>query len=160
MKRIKKISLYIEIFTGKELLYTNWSKNQREATEHRKRAHACIRTKYTRWQCMPAGVIDISKYAMADRSRRVLVRMTAALPTPPRTKAPTRQFYRTLHPSRICLGKFSENHVCEFPLVNGKSIFRYIVDDHEQLSRRISKFLSVQNSYVFISMLRLKFSSF
>lgn len=30
---------------------------------------------------MPAGVIDISKYAMADRLRRVLVRMTAALPT-------------------------------------------------------------------------------
>lgn len=30
---------------------------------------------------MPAGVIDITKYAMADRSQRVLVRTTAAQPT-------------------------------------------------------------------------------
>lgn len=38
MKKMKKISLYIEIFTRKELLHTNWSKNPRESTEHRKRA--------------------------------------------------------------------------------------------------------------------------
>lgn len=46
---------------------------------------------YVGIRCMPAGVIDITKYAMADRSQRVLVRTTAALPTPPRIQ---------LHPSR------------------------------------------------------------
>jgi len=42
-----------------------------------------------------------------------------------RMHQPLGWFYRTLHPSRTRLGKFSENHVREFPLVDGKSIYRY-----------------------------------
>lgn len=34
------------------------------------RAHTCICISASVQQCMPAGVIDISKYAMADRSQR------------------------------------------------------------------------------------------
>lgn len=56
------------------------------------RACACTCTNiYVGIRCMPAGVIDITKYAMADRSQLVLVRTTTALPTLPRIQ---------LHPSR------------------------------------------------------------
>jgi len=50
---------------------------------------------------MPAGVIDISKYAMADRSQRVLVRTTAALPTPARTTNAPASLYRAIRPSGV-----------------------------------------------------------
>lgn len=137
MKKVKKIlslSSCIEIFRKKEQLCTNWSKNPRVEPRNTVSAHVHTHAhvhKHTRWRCMPAGVIDISKYAMADRSQRVLVRTTTALPTPPRTNAPAvTRLYRTLHPSRTRLGKFSENHVREFPLVDRKSISRCIIDVH------------------------------
>jgi len=64
-------------------------------------------------RCMPAGVIDISKCAMADRSQRVLVRTTAALPTPARTTNAPASLYRAIHPSgvsrKIQFGKSSRS---------------------------------------------------
>jgi len=62
---------------------------------------------------MPAGVIDISKYAMADRSQRVLVRTTATLPTPARTTNASASLYRAIHPygvsGKIQFGKSSRS---------------------------------------------------
>jgi len=126
IEKILSLSLYRDIYKIRIASYELIEKYAGESAKHHKRARTHVHVhKRTRWRCMPASVIDISKYAMADRSRRVLVRTTTALPTLPRTNAPARRFYRTLHPSRTRLGKFSENHVREFPLVDGKSIYRY-----------------------------------
>lgn len=61
----------------------------------RARLHERVHTHASR-RCMPAGVIDISKYAMADRSQSVCwYERLQRLPTPPRTNAPAATLLRS-----------------------------------------------------------------
>lgn len=85
---------------------------------------------------MPAGVIDITKYAMADRSQRVLVR------EPTTADCLHCHEYSSILLGR--LGKFSENPVREFPPVDENSIPRRYVDiDNNDNCFEISKFCTI-----------------